>query len=176
MKKIWLVFALALSSCVSNFESTPLPVSTSNAIDTSTLSTERSDYRLSSTQPQWMKDENSSILLLSMGDLALFVDPVTAESLFLTLPEARWIDNSHVAFLSGNQSSDNSLDGVNTYLFDLVGWEITKAESVFSLDNNVVVGGVPNLRIDKNEKETPLKIYNDQLAQWDVFLYPPHGL
>jgi hypothetical protein len=168
--------SLLLTACVSNLETTTPSVEV--VLPTRIANLFQADKFSLPDQPKWLKDVKSDVLLLSYGELALFIYPKTADTLFLTLPNAHWIDNNHVSFTSANQVYRDTSKETYQYTLDLADWKITENNSSPNQGSSIAGGNknYPNIKLDKNEENTPLKIYNDQLKQWDIFLYPPQGL
>jgi hypothetical protein len=130
---------------------------------------------LSVTRPEWMADEDSNILLLSYSGLVLFIDPKTADILFLNLPNASWIDNSRVIFSSTDQIYRDPSERIYQYVFDLKDWKINSNPDQNS-GTDIGTKYYPDIWLDRGDANTPIKVYNDQLEEWEVFLYPPQGL
>lgn len=125
-----------------------------------------------------MKSRDSNILLLSYSGVALFIDPKTADILFLSLPNAFWIDNNHVVFSSTNQIYRHPSERIYQYVFDLADWKITEINPSLDQNSDMGIDGnyYPNIWLDRQVAYTPLKVYNNLLQKWEVFLYPPQGL
>lgn len=163
---------LLVTSCVSNPDIAPpsVPTNTKLVVVSPTPG-------ISIPQPEWIAKKNSSIFILSHNGLALFIEPETAEILFLTLPDAHWIDSNLVGF--SILDNDNCPSGKSyQYVLNLSEWKTDEVESVD--DTRFCVVGWENERLNlwlqKGDPATVLKIYDNQSENWEDFLYPPTGL
>jgi hypothetical protein len=157
---------------------TPIFAPTAEVFSTTGMSLPKSNETLLPEEPEWLNDNKSNILLLSYGKLTIFIDPVTTDTLFLEISDAHWVDNTHILFASNDRFLYNSSEGNSQDILDLANWKIIEAKYNPNQSSGVASGNEksPNIWLDKNEENTPLKIYNDQRKQWDIFLYPPQGL
>lgn len=159
-----------ITSCVSAPDTVVSPAPTNTEVVVATPP----NLGVSIDQPEWMKDPNSDILLLSYGVNAVFFDAGTASTLYMALPNARWVDNNHVLFTAFDQVYSNVSEKTYKYALDIADWKIVEAKYISDIVDKD--GNTPNVFVDKDEENTPLKIYNKQLEQWENFLYPPQGL
>ncbi len=159
-----------ITSCVSAPDTVVSPAPTNTEVVVATPP----NLGVSIDQPEWMKDPNSDILLLSYGVNAVFFDAGTASTLYMALPNARWVDNNHVLFTAFDQAYSNISEKTYKYALDIADWKIVEAKYISDIVDKD--GNTPNVFVDKDEENTPLKIYNKQLQQWEVLLYPPQGL
>ncbi|MBL8080960.1 MAG: hypothetical protein JNM55_23515 [Anaerolineales bacterium] len=159
-----------ITSCVSAPGTVVSPALTNTEVVVATPP----NLEVSIDQPEWMKNPNSDILLLSYGVNAVFFDAGTASTLYMALPNARWVDNNHVLFTAFDQAYSNVSEKTYKYALDIADWKIVEAKYISDIVGKD--GDTPNVFVDKDEENTPLKIYNKQLEQWENFLYPPQGL
>lgn len=159
-----------ITSCVSAPDTVVSPAPTNTEVVVATPP----NLGVSIDQPEWMKNPNSDILLLSYGVNAVFFDAGTASTLYMALPNARWVDNNHVLFTAFDQAYSNISEKTYKYALDIADWKIVEAKYISDIVDKD--GNTPNVFVDKDEENTPLKIYNKQLEQWENFLYPPQGL
>jgi hypothetical protein len=154
---------LFIASCAPKPEIVPSPIPTNTK--TSIPSSPTPEILIS--QPVWFKNPNTNILMLTNPDMAIFIDPVSMDDVWLEFKDARWIDNSYVGSSPYYEPRCPAGEAYR-YLFNLSMWKIENAfqnpRDLSKFCFSEISGGVTR------SQETSLMIYNNNTNVWEKFL------